>query len=117
MNEEQKAEYDFNKKLEELQQREQELEAKINQYNQQQYKATITSQLQEAGLPVSMADLIVNMDAESVATQINAMKDLFSNQINAQIQAKVQASANVPTMSNEQPKALTMEDISKMSTQ
>ncbi|EFF65115.1 DUF4355 domain-containing protein [Turicibacter sanguinis] len=117
MNEEQKAEYDFNKKLEELQQREQELEAKINQYNQQQYKATITSQLQEAGLPVSMADLLVNMDAESVATQINAMKDLFSNQINAQIQAKVQASANVPTMSNEQPKALTMEDISKMSTQ
>lgn len=85
MNEEQKAEYDFNKKLEELQQREQELEAKINQYNQQQYKATITSQLQEAGLPVSMADLLVNMDAESVATQINAMKDLFSNQINAQI--------------------------------
>ena len=117
MNEEQKAEYDFNKKLEELQQREQELEAKINQYNQQQYKATITSQLQEAGLPVSMADLLVNMDAESVATQINAMKDLFSNQINAQIQAKVQASANVPTMSNEQPKALTMEDISRMSTQ
>lgn len=117
MNEEQKAEYDFNKKLEELQQREQELEAKINQYNQQQYKATIQAQLQEANLPLTMADMLVNMDAESVATQINAMKDMFSNQINAQIQAKVQASANVPTMSNEQPKALTMEDISKMSTQ
>ena len=91
MNEEQKAEYDFNKKLEELQQREQELEAKINQYNQQQYKATITSQLQEAGLPVSMADLLVNMDAESVATQINSMRDMFNHHITSQVQAKVQA--------------------------
>ncbi|MCU7202765.1 DUF4355 domain-containing protein [Turicibacter sanguinis] len=117
LSEEQRQEYDYSKKLEELTQREQELEAKINQYNQQQYKATIQAQLQETNLPLTMADMLVNMDAESVATQINAMKDMFSNQINAQIQAKVQASANVPTMSNEQPKALTMEDISKMSTQ
>lgn len=117
MNEEQKAEYDYSKKLEELTQREQELEAKINQYNQQQYKATIQAQLQEANLPLTMADMLVNMDAESVATQINAMKDMFSHQINAQVQAKVQSSANVPAVPNEQAKPLTMEDISKMSTQ
>ncbi len=115
MNEEQKAEYDFNKKLEELQQREQELEAKINQYNQQQYKATITSQLQEAGLPVSMADLLVNMDAESVATQINSMRDVFNHHITSQVQAKVQASATIPAQPTEQPKLLSIDEIKAMS--
>ena len=117
MNEEQKAEYDYNKKLEELQQREQELENKINAYNQQQYKTTIQTQLSEAGLPTTMADMLVNMDAEAVATQINAMKDMFSSQINQQVQAKVKASANVPTQPLEQSKPLTMEDIARMTPQ
>ena len=117
MNEEQKAEYDYTKKLEELTQREQELEAKITAYNQQQYKATIQAQLQEAGLPTTMADMLVNMDAEAVATQINAMKEMFSTQINAHVQSKVQASATTPVMPNEQVKPLTMEDIAKMSHQ
>lgn len=115
MNEEQKAEYDYSKKLEELTQREQELEAKINAYNQQQYRTTIQAQLQEAGLPTTMADMLVNMDAESVATQINAMRDMFSNQINQQVQAKVQASANVPTQPSEQVKLLTLDEIKAMS--
>lgn len=115
MNEEQKAEYDYNKKLEELTQREQELEAKINQYNQQQYKATIQAQLSEAGLPTTMADMLVNMDAEAVATQINAMKEMFSTQINAQVQSKVQASANVPTQPVEQVKLLSLDEIKAMS--
>ena len=115
MNEEQKAEYDFNKILEELQQREQELEAKINQYNQQQYKATITSQLQEAGLPVSMADLLVNMDAESVATQINSMRDVFNHHITSQVQSKVQASATIPAQTTEKHKLLSIDEIKAMS--
>ena len=115
MTEEQKQEHNYSKKLEELTQREQELEAKINAYNQREYKSTIQAQLQEAGLPTAMADMLVNMDAESVATQINAMKDMFSNQINQQVQAKVQASANVPTQSSEQVKLLTLDEIKSMS--
>lgn len=115
MNEEQKAEYDYNKRIEELTQREQELEAKITAYNQQQYKATIQAQLQEAGLPTTMADMLVNMDAEAVATQINAMKEMFSTQINAQVQSKVQASANVPTQPVEQVKLLSLDEIKAMS--
>ena len=115
MSEEQKQEHNYNKKLEELTQREQELEAKINAYNQREYKSTIQAQLQEAGLPTAMADMLVNMDAESVATQINAMKDMFSNQINQQVQAKVQASANVPTQPSEQVKLLTLDEIKAMS--
>lgn len=115
MSEEQKQEHNYNKKLEELTQREQELEAKINAYNQREYKSTIQAQLQEAGLPTAMADMLVNMDAESVATQINAMRDMFSNQINQQVQAKVQASANVPTQPSEQVKLLTLDEIKSMS--
>ena len=115
MSEEQKQEHNYSKKLEELTQREQELEAKINAYNQREYKSTIQAQLQEAGLPTAMADMLVNMDAESVATQINAMKDMFSNQINQQVQAKVQASANVPTQPSEQVKLLTLDEIRAMS--
>lgn len=117
MTDEQKQQHDYNKRIEELTQREQELEAKINAYNQQQYKATIQAQLQEAGLPTTMADMLVNMDAEAVATQINAMKEMFSTQINAQVQSKVQASATTPVMPNEQAKALTMEDIAQMTPQ
>ena len=117
MTDEQKQQHDYNKKLEELTQREQELEAKINAYNQQQYRTTIQAQLQEAGLPTTMADMLVNMDAEAVATQINAMKEMFSTQINAQVQSKVQSSATTPVMPNEQVKPLTMEDIAKMSHQ
>ena len=115
MSEEQKQEHNYSKKLEELTQREQELEAKINAYNQREYKSTIQAQLQEAGLPTAMADMLVNMDAESVTTQINAMKDMFSNQINQQVQAKVQASANVPTQPSEQVKLLTLDEIKSMS--
>lgn len=115
MSEEQKQEHNYNKKLEELTQREQELEAKINAYNQREYKSTIQAQLQEAGLPTAMADMLVNMDAESVATQINAMKDMFNTQINAQVQSKVQASANVPTQPSEQVKLLTLDEIKAMS--
>ena len=115
MTEEQKQEHNYSKKLEELTQREQELEAKINAYNQREYKSTIQAQLQEAGLPTAMADMLVNMDAESVATQINAMKEMFSNQINQQVQAKVQASANVPTQPSEQVKLLTLDEIKAMS--
>ena len=115
MSEEQKQEHNYSKKLEELTQREQELEAKINAYNQREYKSTIQAQLQEAGLPTAMADMLVNMDAESVTTQINAMKDMFSNQINQQVQAKVQASANVPTQPVEQVKLLTLDEIKSMS--
>ena len=115
MTEEQKQEHDYNKRIEELTQREQELEAKINAYNQREYKSTIQAQLQEAGLPTAMADMLVNMDAESVATQINAMRDMFSNQINQQVQAKVQASANVPTQPSEQVKLLTLDEIRAMS--
>lgn len=115
MNEEQKQEYDYTKRLEELTQREQELEAKINAYNQQQYKHTIEAQLNEAGLPTAMSDLLINMDAEAVANQINVMKQSFDTQLNAQLSAKVQASATTPVQPTEQVKLLSLDEIKAMS--
>lgn len=114
MNEEQKAEYDYTKRLEELTQREQELEAKINAYNQQKYKATIQAQLKEAQLP-DMSDLLITLDAEAVANQINIMKQSFTNQLNAQLEAKVQASATTPVQPTEQVKLLSLDEIKAMS--
>lgn len=117
LTEEQKQEYAYNKKLEDLNAREKAIAEREQAYNQQQYKATIEAELSKAGLPTAMSDLLVGLDAEAVANQINIMKESFATQVNAQIQAKVQASATNPTMPNEQSKPLTMEDIAKMSPQ
>ena len=116
MTDEQKQEHEYAKRLSELETREQELEAKINAYNQQQYKATIQAQLSEAGLP-DVSDMLIQLDAEAVANQINVMKESFTNQLNAQLQAKVQASANVPTQPSEQVKLLSIDEIKAMTPQ
>ena len=114
MNEEQKAEYEYNKRLSDLEAREQAIAEREQAYNQATYKATIQAQLKEANLP-DMSDLLINMDAEAVANQINIMKQSFTNQLNAQLEAKVQASANTPTQPSEQVKLLSLDEIKAMS--
>lgn len=115
MSEEQKQEYDYSKKLEDLTKREQELEAKVQTYNQQQYKSTIQAQLQEAGLPVSMADVLVNLDAESVANQINTMKELVDNQVNQRVEERVKSTASTPIIPTENAKLLSLDEIKALS--
>ena len=115
MTEQEKANYQAQKELEAFEEERKAFYAERDAFNKEKYRATIQAQLQEVGLPTAMADMLVNMDAESVATQINAMKDMFSNQINQQVQAKVQASANVPTQPSEQVKLLTLDEIKSMS--
>lgn len=115
MSEEQKQEYEYNKKLEDLNAREKAIAEREQAYNQQQYKATIEAELSKAGLPTAMSDLLVGLDAEAVANQINIMKESFATQVNAQIQAKVQASAMNPTQPSEQVKLLSLDEIKAMS--
>ena len=117
MTEQEKANYQAQKELEAFEEERKAFYEERDAFNKEKYRTTIQAQLSEAGLPTAMADMLVNMDAEAVATQINAMKEMFSTQINAQVQSKVQASATTPVMPNEQVKPLTMEDIAKMSTQ
>lgn len=114
LTEEQKQEYAYNKKLEDLNAREKAIAEREQAYNQQQYKATIEAELSKAGLPTAMSDLLVGLDAEAVANQINIMKQSFTNQLNAQLEAKVQASASTPTQPSEQVKLLSLDEIKAM---
>ena len=117
MSEEERKEHDFAKRLEELTNREKAIQERENAYNKQQYKVEIQRQLNEAGLP-DISDTLVGLEAEVVKAQINTMKQAFDNQVNASIQAKVKASASVPTTPiKEQQGLLTLEQIKQMSTQ
>lgn len=115
MSEEQKQAYDYSKKLEELTKREQELEAKVQTYNQQQYKATIQAQLQEVGLPVSMSDVLVNLDAETVSAQIKTLKEMLDNQVNRKIEQRVKSTASTPIIPTENAKLLSLDEIKALS--
>lgn len=115
MTEQEKANYQAQKELEAFEEERKAFYEERDAFNKEKYRTTIQAQLQEAGLPTTMADMLVNMDAEAVATQINAMKEMFSTQINAQVQSKVQASANVPTQPVEQVKLLSLDEIKAMS--
>lgn len=116
MNDEQKQEYDYTKRLEELTNREQELENKINQYNKQQYKNTIEEQLKEAGLPLTMSDLLVDMEAEVVSAKIKDMKESLDIKINEQLKSRIQSSVSTPVKPQEEVKLLTLEQIKAMNT-
>lgn len=116
MSEEERANHEYNKRLSELETREQALQVKEQAYNQQQYKATIQAQLSEAGLP-DVSDMLVGLEAEAVANQINVLKESFQTQLNAQLQSRINSSADVPIKPLEAAKSLTIEEVAQMSPQ
>ena len=64
-----------------------------------------------------MADLLVGFDAETVASKIASMEQSFTTQVNSSIEAKVKASASVPTAPTKEAQGLlTLEQIKSMST-
>ena len=117
MSETEKVEHEYNKRIQALEEREKALQEKENAYNRQQYHNEIASQLQAKGLPTDMADLLVGFDAETVASKISSMEQSFNTQINSSIEAKIKASANVPTTPVKEAKPLTLADINNMTPQ
>lgn len=117
MTEQEKANYQAQKKLEAFEEERKAFYAERDAFNKEKYRATIEQELRSNGLPTDMADLLVGLDAETVKAKIDSMKASFTSQLNAQVQSKVQSSATTPVMPNEQVKPLTMEDIAKMSHQ
>lgn len=118
MSEDEIKEHEFNKRIQALEERERAIQEKETAYNKQQYHNEIASQLQAKGLPTDMADLLVDFDAETVASKISSMEQSFNTQINSSIEAKIKASASVPTTpQKEQQGLLTLEQIKQMSTQ
>ena len=118
MSEEERREHDYNKKLADLEAREKALQEKESAYSRQQYQNEIENQLKAKGLPTDMADLLVGLDAETVASKIASMEKSFNTQVNNSIQDRVKASASTPIApTQEQQGLLSMEQIKAMSTQ
>lgn len=115
LSESEKAEYQAKKEREAFEEERKSFYAERDAFNKAQYKATIQKQLSEAGLP-DISDTLVGLEAEVVKAQINTMKQAFDTQVNASIQAKVKASASVPTTPiKEQQGLLTLEQIKSLS--
>ena len=117
MSEQEKAEHEFSKRIQALEEREKAIQERETAYNKQQYHNEITSQLKAKGLPIDMADLLVDFDAQTVANKIASMEQSFTTQVNSSIEAKVKASASVPTTPQVEAKPLTLADINNMTPQ
>lgn len=114
MDEQQKAEYQAQKEREAFEEERKTFYAERDAFNKAQYKAEIQRQLNEAGLP-DVSDTLVGMEAEAVKAQINTMKQAFDKQVNMQIESRIKSSASTPTVSQEEAKPLTLDDINAMS--
>jgi hypothetical protein len=117
MSEDEIKEHEFNKRIQALEERERAIQEKETAYNRQQYHNEIASQLQAKGLPTDLADLLTDFDAETVASKIASMEQSFATQVNSSIEAKIKASANVPTTPVKEAKPLTLADINNMTPQ
>ena len=117
MSEQEKAEHEYQKRIQDLEAREKAIQERETAHAKAKYHEEITSQLKAKGLPVDMADLLVDFDAETVSQKIASMEQSFATQVNSSIEAKVKASASVPTVAqHEQQALLTLEQIQQMST-
>ena len=69
------------------------------------------------GLPTDLADLLTDYDAETVSAKIASMEKSFNTQVNNSIQDRVKASANTPTVpQEEQNRLLSLDEIKALST-
>ena len=115
MSEQEKQQFEFDKRIKELEQREQALLEKENAYSKQQYQNEIENQLKAKGLPTDLADLLINLDAETVAKKIDSMANAVGASVNSEIENKLKSSS-IPQEPTKQPKRLlTREEIANMS--
>ena len=117
MSEDEKQQFEYDKRIKELEARENDLKAREEAYNKAQYKATIEKQLSERNLPLTLSDMMLNMNAEDALNKMNQLQADMNTQVNASIESRIKSSASVPTTPQEEAKPLTIEDIGKMSAQ
>lgn len=117
MSEDEKQQFEYDKRIKELEARENDLKAREEAYNKAQYKATIEKQLSERNLPLTLSDMMLNMNAEDALNKMNQLQADMNTQVNASIESRIKSSANTPTVPQEEAKPLTLDDIGKMSTQ
>ena len=114
MSEDEKQQFEYDKRIKELEARENDLKAREEAYNKAQYKATIEKQLSERNLPLTLSDMMLNMNAEDALNKMNQLQADMNTQVNASIESRIKSSANTPTVPQEETKPLTLEDINAM---
>ena len=115
MSEDEKQQFEYDKRIKELEARENDLKAREEAYNKAQYKATIEKQLSERNLPLTLSDMMLNMNAEDALNKMNQLQADMNTQVNASIESRIKSSANTPTVPQEEAKPLTLDDINAMS--
>lgn len=114
MSEQEKQQFEAQKAREEFEKERQAFYEERDAFNKTQYKMTIEKQLSEKGLPTSMADLLVSMDAEQVNAKINELSEQFGASVNRQIESKLK-STTVPQEPTQQKQLFTLSEIQSMS--
>lgn len=106
MNEEQKKQYEFDKKVAELEQKEKE-------FNIMQNKVSASKVMQEKGLPLAFVDYIVAEDADTMMSNITAFETQWKAAISDAVSARLASKS--PNTGNVTQTGLSSEDFKKLS--
>ena len=117
LSEQEKAEYQAQKEREAFEAERQAFYEERDAFNKAKYKATIEQELQSKGLPISLSDMLVGMDAEAVNQKITELSESFGASVNNQIQEKLKQTTTPQEPTVEKPQLLTIEQIQKLSPQ
>lgn len=108
MNEEQKKEFEFNKKVAEL-------EEKERQFNIMQNKLSATKVMQDKSLPIAFVDYIVAEDAETMMENINQFEKAWKAAIADAVTARLGADSTTPKSKTVSQTGLSSEEFKKLS--
>ena len=108
MNEEQKREFEYEKKVKELEQKERE-------FNIMQNKLSATKVMQDKGLPVTFVEYIVAEDAETMMTNITEFEKAWKAAIADAVSARLGADSSTPKTKTVSQTGLSSEEFKKMS--
>ena len=117
LSEQEKAEYQAQKEREAFEAERQAFYEERDAFNRAKYKATIEQELQSKGLPISLSDMLVGMNAEEVNQKITELSESFGASVNNQIQEKLKQTTTPQEPTVEKPQLLTIEQIQKLSPQ
>lgn len=108
MNEEQKREFEYEKKVKELEQKERE-------FNIMQNKLSATKVMQDKGLPIAFVEYIVAEDAETMMTNITEFEKAWKAAIADAVSARLGADSQTPKTKTVSQTGLSSEEFKKMS--
>ena len=115
MSETEKMQYQAQKEREAFEEERRAFYEEREAFSKQKYHDEIKKQLNENGLPIEMADLLVGYNAETVAQKIDIMKQSFTQSVNQQVETRIKATGQVPVANERQVQLMTLEQIQALS--